>query len=129
MTDDFGAPAVKPCPMSGCGQMGRFMQLASYAVPDGDGGEVEIPNAKIVECPVHGVRPADKVENKRWQRLVYMQHAPEGPAKDQCDNCLKPRAMCGQMYYYGVAPDYVRLCGECNELIDYRTLTPVRADD
>ncbi len=105
------------------------MQVGSYAVPDGQGGEVDIPNARIVECTVHGILPADQAENRRWQRVFYGETAAEGPSKDVCDGCNEPRVMTGQFFYYGHLPKVVKLCYECNETIDWRTLSPVRLDD
>jgi hypothetical protein len=105
------------------------MQLGTYAVPDGQGGEIEIPNARVVECAEHGVRPVDQTENNRWRTLVFKQSAPLGPGQDSCYNCQKPRALVGQMYSYGEPPKQIHLCGECNETIDYRDLTPLRDDN
>lgn len=118
---------LRPCAI--CGRPGRYMQLSSHVVDDGDGGEITISNARIVECVEHGVRPVDQAENDRWRTIVYKQAAPLGPNQDSCYNCQRPRALVGQMYYYGHVPDQIRLCGECNEKIDYRDLTPLRNDN
>ena len=114
---------TKPCPM--CGVMGRYMVLGSYTINAND-MEISVSNARVVECAEHGIRPADTAENNKWRRLCYMETAPEGPAKDTCNECLKPRAMVGQMIYYGEGDDQIRLCGECNDKVDFRTLSPVR---
>lgn len=125
----FNDPLVptKPCAM--CGLVGRYMQLVTYTVSDGMGGEIEIPNARVVECAEHGVRPVDQAENDRWRVLIFKRNAPLGPGQNACYNCQKPRDMCGQMYTYGDPPDQIHLCGTCNEFIDYRTLTPLRDDN
>ena len=104
-----------------CGVMGRYMVLGSYTINAND-MEISVSNARVVECAEHGIRPADTAENNKWRRLCYMETAPEGPAKDTCNECL----MVGQMIYYGEGDDQIRLCGECNDKVDFRTLSPVR---
>ena len=122
---DVEVTTTKNCAI--CGQPGRYMVLGVYTVDVPGLGSVDIPNARVVECQEHGVRPVDEVENIRGRRSTYKVTAPPGQGQDICDNCQRPQAMVGQMYEYNVnTENSVRLCGECNDKIDYRDCRPVR---
>jgi len=84
---------------------------------------VDIPDAKVIICPLCGEGPVNSEEADRWEALADIFSQAKNPKYSGivCDICGVPKEDTGEFYYIGWEREE-KICGECFSKADSRTV-------